>query len=249
MDPFTAPLDRLDTLNTRYAFFFERAGQPPYRRANCDRFRSASIIKVPILLAWLHLERAGLVSREELCDLDAEEQVQGAGLSWLLQTRRLPYADILLLMIALSDNLCTNLVIRRCGLERLQQIFENTLRLPGTRLERKLMDYAARAHGLDNWITPADCERLFDCIIELPADERAFVEHMLAVNQDDILFKRSLPRDTLTFFHKTGSLNGLLHDWGYTHSCRIFLLTENVSSEPEAMEVFGEVGKELSVMS
>jgi beta-lactamase class A len=146
-------------------------------------------------------------------------------------------------MIALSDNLCTNLVIQRCGLAQLQRVFIESLRLPGAKLERKLMDYAARERGLDNWITPADCERLFDCLTELTPPERAFVESHLAVNQDDTLFKRSIPRDTLTFYHKTGSLSGLLHDWGYTPSCRIFLLIERVSDEPAAYEAFGTLGK------
>ena len=245
MPEFSAPLAALDRLGARYAFFFRRENQAPLRQGNCARFRSASIIKVPILLAWLHLERKGLVSREELCDLDAEPQVQGAGFSWLLRARALPYADVLLMMIALSDNLCTNLVIRRCGLETLQRVFAETLRLPGARLERKLMDYAARERGLDNWITPADCERLFECLDELSAQERAFAESLLEVNQDDALFKRSIPRDTLTFFHKTGSLSGLLHDWGYTRSCRLFLLTESVPDEPAAYEVFGAIGKVL----
>ena len=59
--------------------------------------------------------------------------------------RRLPFADVLLLMIALSDNLCTNLVIRRIGIARLNRVFREELGLlNGTRLERKLMDYAAR---------------------------------------------------------------------------------------------------------
>jgi beta-lactamase class A len=240
IDSLLAPLDRLQA---HYAYFFQSEGQPAVRRANCQSFRSASIIKVPILMAWMRLERSGLVDRAELCDLDAEPQVRGAGYSWLLHARRIPYADVLLLMIALSDNLCTNLVIRRCGLERLQRIFSEELRLPGARLERRLMDYAARERGLDNWITPADGERLFESIAELQPAERTFVENLLEVNQDDLLFKRSIPRDTLTFYHKTGGLTGLMHDWGYTRTCRTFLFTEAVSDEPAAFEVFGALGK------
>jgi beta-lactamase class A len=241
-EPHSA-LNPLEKLGANYAFYFERTDEMPFRRANCTRFHSASIIKIPILLAWLHLERQGYVMRSEICDLDVEPQVRGAGLSWLLHARQIPYADVLLLMITLSDNLCTNLIIQYCGLERLQHVFEETLRLPGVKLERKLMDYAARERGLDNWITSADCERLFECIDELQPSERAFVDNLLENNQDDTLFKRSIPRDTLTFYHKTGSLPGLLHDWGYTRSCRIFLLTENFSDEPAVFEVFGALGR------
>jgi beta-lactamase class A len=246
MDDFIAPIWDIERIGAKYAFYFAPEGGSAYRRSNYARFHSASMIKVPILLAWLHLERQGFVDRAELCDLDAETEVRGAGLSWLLHARRIPYADVLLLMITLSDNLCTNLIIQRCGLETLQRVFDETLRLPGTRLERKLMDYAARERGLDNWITPADCERLFECIGELTPSERAFTEDLLEANQDDALFKRSIPRDTLTFFHKTGSMTGLLHDWGYTRSCRIFLLSENISDEPAAYDTFGRLGKRIT---
>ena len=230
-----------------YAFYYRRGSEVPILQTNVDpqgqRFSSASIIKIPILLSWVMLERRGEVDREEICDLDAEPQVQGAGFSWLLRARRLPYQDILLLMISVSDNLCTNLVIRRLGLQRLGEVFREELGLEGTILQRKLMDYAARARGLDNWITAADCIRLFDLFHSLKDTERAWVEPMLAANQDDLLLMRCIPRDTLTFYHKTGSIPGVLHDWGYTTGCDIFLLTQGIPDEPAAFEVFGEMGK------
>lgn len=235
-------LSILDQLGCQYAFYYTKPGCAPIFQANQRRFYSASIIKVPILLAWLYLEHAGEVSREELCDLDAEPQVQGAGFSWLLRGRQIPYQDALLMMIALSDNLCTNLVIRRAGQERLNEVMRDALGLTGMELQRKLFDYDARARGLDNWITAESCIEMYALIDRLPAEDRAWVESMLAVNQDDALLKRCVPRDTLTFYHKTGSITGVLHDWGYTDRCKIFLLTQNVRAEPPVFEVFGRLG-------
>jgi len=240
-----AAFSRLEAQGASYAYYFKPAGEAPFYQANCERFRSASLIKVPILLAWLSLERQGVVDRLEVCDLDAEPQVQGAGVSWLLAARHLPYRDVLLMMIALSDNLCTNLIIRKAGLERLGLVFREELGLQGTELQRKLMDYAARERGLENYITPQDCIHLFDIIRSLPEADRAVVDEMLLVNQDDLLLRRNIPRDSLDFYHKTGSLTGLLHDWGYTREAEIFLLTERVQDEPAVFEVFGEVGRLL----
>ena len=138
----TAELSKLDC---DYAFYARIAGQAPIRIQTVEHFPSASLIKLPMLLAWLILEDEGAVSSDELCDLDAETQVEGAGLSWLLRQRQLPYRDVLLLMIALSDNLCANLVMRRAGVERLNALFRDALGLEHTRLERRFMDYAARA--------------------------------------------------------------------------------------------------------
>lgn len=233
----------LDQLACQYAFYFQENGQTPFFQSNQQRFLSASMIKVPILLAWLHLEQAGVVRRAELCDLDAEPPVQGAGFSWLLRARQIPYQDVLLMMMALSDNLCTNLAIRRAGLDRLNQVFQDVLGLRGTQLQRKLFDYEARARGLDNWITADDCIHMYQLINDLPGSERDWVKSIMAVCQDQALLMRTIPRDTLTFYHKTGSIEGVLHDWGFTDSCQIFLLTQHVPDEPAVFEVFGELGK------
>lgn len=248
-------ISRLEQLGCQYAFYYtarERTAgitsnqAEPNFYSNNDRFFSASMIKVPILLAWIFLEHAGEVQREELCNLDAEEQVQGAGFSWLLRSRQIPYQDVLLMMIATSDNLCTNLVIRRAGLERLNRIIQEDLGLRRTALERKLFDYEARSRGLDNWISAQDCIHMYDLIEALPAQDHAWVESMLAVNQDDALLKRCIARDTITFYHKTGNIEGVLHDWGYTDRCKIFMLTQDVRDEPAAFEIFGELGKLMS---
>ena len=150
-----------------YALYYRARGAAPVLRKNCDLFLSASIIKAPILFAWAYLERAGLVCSDEPCDLSAEPPIQGAGFSWLLRQTSAPYHDVLLWMMTVSDNLCANLVIRRVGLARLNATFR-ALGLPDARLERKLMDYEARARGLGEPRLPADCIRLYDLRDELP---------------------------------------------------------------------------------
>lgn len=237
-------LQKLEATGCQYAFYFHDYARdsPPVLQYNCQRFSSASIIKVPILLAWLALERQGLVDRAELCDLDGETQVQGAGFSWLLRARQLPYQDVLLMMISLSDNLCTNLIIRRLGLERIQNTLKE-LGLEGAELQRKLMDYEARSRGLDNWVSIEACQRMYELVRQLEPAQRQFAEDCLFVNQDDALLKRNIPRDTLDFYHKTGSIPKVLHDWGYTRNCNIFLLTQNVAHEPTLFEIFGQLGE------
>jgi hypothetical protein len=41
--------------------------------------------------------------------------VKGAGFSYLFRTRKLAYNDVLTMMIATSDNFCTNLIIQKLG--------------------------------------------------------------------------------------------------------------------------------------
>lgn len=236
--------EALSQLTCDYALYFQPRGSRAVLRRNRDSFLSASIIKVPILFAWAHLQRAGAVSLSDICDLDAEPPVEGAGLSWMLRQRTLPFHDVLLLMIALSDNICTNLVIRHVGIERLNATFR-ALGLPHAALERKLFDYEARGRGLENRVSAEDCIRLYELRDALAPHERAWIEPMLLWNTDGGLWLRNIPRDTLEFHHKTGNIEGVLHDWGYTREVDLFLLTENVHDEREVYRLLDVLGPAL----
>lgn len=233
--------EALKGLSCQYALYYRPRGRPGILRKNCDLFLSASMIKVPILYAWAYLERAGFVSQSEMCDLDAEAQVEGAGFARLYQQRVLPYHDVLLMMIAVSDNLCTNLVMRRIGLTRLNDVFQR-LGMPHARVERRLMDYEARAQGLDNWISADDCIHLFDIRDQLPRDARTWTDEMLECNADLGLWLRNIRRDSVRFLHKTGDMTGALHDWGYTNKADLFLLTQNVSEDTEVFRLLDYLG-------
>ena len=234
---------KLNALQFEYAFYYSTMREEPIFKANQTLFRSASIIKIPILLAWIELEKSGGVSRLNLCDLDGETPVGGAGFAEQFATRKIAFADVLLMMIANSDNLCTNLIIKEIGLERLQRVMTTSLGLKNTRLERKLMDYAARERGLDNYIDARECIRFYDLISHLEPNDRNWVRSILLANTDGALLMRSIPRDTVNFFHKTGSIDGVLHDWGFTDQCNVFLLTQKVTDEPAVFELFGELGR------
>lgn len=234
---------KLNGLQFEYAFYYAEMSGEPIFKANQTLFRSASIIKIPILLAWIELEKSGEVSRLNLCDLDGETPVGGAGFAEQFVTRKITFADVLLMMIATSDNLCTNLIIKEIGLERLQRVMTTSLGLIKTRLERKLMDFAARDRGLDNYIDAGECIRFYDLISHLEPGDRNWVRSILLANTDGALLMRSIPRDTVNFFHKTGSMDGVLHDWGFTDQCNVFLLTQKVTDEPAVFELFGELGK------
>lgn len=243
MEPIKQISLKLAQSGCQYALYVRQEGSPAVLYQNAEVFRSASIIKLPMLLAWAALEKEGQLDRRALCNLDAEPEVHGSGISWLLAARQIPYQDVLLMMIALSDNLCTNLVIRHIGLERIQRVFTEQLHLRDTQLQRRLMDYAARDEGKDNFISAGECIRLFDCFHGLAPDQKAWVEPMLEAAVDAGLLKRDIPRDTVDFYHKTGSMEGVLHDWGYTRSADIFLLTQQVDDEVAAARLFGELGR------
>ncbi|MGI8748720.1 MAG: serine hydrolase, partial [Deinococcus sp.] len=110
-----------------------RSGATLYQEQPQRSFPAASTIKVPLLVMALEACQAGRLSLEARLTLDAADRVPGSGVLHELGTGLQPsLRDLLTLMVVVSDNTATNLLIGRLGLGAAQGWLEE--RLPGTRL-------------------------------------------------------------------------------------------------------------------
>lgn len=235
----------LGQLDGDYAFYF-RDDTREIQLSNTApdfRFRTASIIKVPILCAWALLESRGEVNADKLCDLSNEPLVEGAGFVWRLREKKLPFSDVLLHMMATSDNYCTNAVIEHLTFEQLNRVFRDDFQLTDTHLGRKMMNPADAASGRDNWTTATDMVAWFEMIDNLPAPARTFVCERMAACVDENLLLRDFADEPDGYFHKTGGLSNVMNDWGFGHGKQFFLVTNNVRDRVATRRIFGEVGK------
>jgi beta-lactamase class A len=99
---------------------------------------TASVIKLPILIHALLLEREGALFLDETVIVSEEDKKPGSGILTQLSTgHKLSLADACTLMIALSDNTATNLVIDRVGLDAINERMRS-LGLTETMLHRKV---------------------------------------------------------------------------------------------------------------
>src|SRR5947207_2209600 len=113
-------------------------------------FPSASVIKVPILAALYAEAEAGRLSWQEPVTLAETAKVPGSGvLRELHEGIELTLRDLAHLMIVVSDNTATNLLINRIGTERVNSLLAG-LGYETTRLGRRMYDFAARDRGLEN---------------------------------------------------------------------------------------------------
>jgi beta-lactamase class A len=88
-----------------------------------ERFPAASTIKVFILQALLEQAEAGTLSLSDEVVLSADEQVTGSGvLKELTAGRRYTLRDLAMLMIIISDNTATNLLIERLGVGTVNEV-------------------------------------------------------------------------------------------------------------------------------
>jgi beta-lactamase class A len=78
--------------------------------------RTASTIKFPIMIECFAEASEGKLDLAELIKLPDEEKVSGSGILQDLATgREYPLRDLIMLMITLSDNTATNLILNRIG--------------------------------------------------------------------------------------------------------------------------------------
>ncbi|WP_034385671.1 serine hydrolase [Deinococcus sp. YIM 77859] len=203
------------------------AGRELYALQADRIFPAASTIKVPLLILALEEAQAGRLELGERVTLRAEDRVPGAGvLHELGAGLALTWEDLLTLMIVVSDNTATNLVMGRLGIERVNTWLEER-KLVGTRLVGLLQlppeqQNAAQRRGERNHTTPRDQAALLGALTRGELLDPAHTERALAIltrQQFRDLLGRHVPRDAdgallYRVASKSGELRGLHHDVG-----------------------------------
>ena len=134
----------------------------------------------------------------------------GSGvLPFLSDKAQLTVRDLAVLMMSLSDNAATNMLIDEVTLSAVNGRMD-TLGLTRTRLRRRMIDLAAARRGEENVSTPLEMIRLIEAIHKADGLSPALAEDLRAVVSvpKDAAFRDPLP-EGLTILDKPGSLEGV----------------------------------------
>jgi beta-lactamase class A len=116
-----------------------------------ERVRTASTIKLPIMAAVFAKVRKGEARWDERIELRDQDKVSGSGvLQELSHGVQLPLRDLVHLMIVVSDNTATNLVLDRITADAVNG-FLDTLGLKQTRSLRKVRGDGANLKAPSGW--------------------------------------------------------------------------------------------------
>jgi beta-lactamase class A len=116
-------------------------------------FPTASSIKVAILYELFKQADERRLSLDAAVPWDPSKAVGGSGVLFELSSPLLTLRDYAILMIVLSDNTATNVLIDRVGMEAVNSRMK-ALGAPGILLRRKMMDLEAAVAGRENAATP-----------------------------------------------------------------------------------------------
>jgi beta-lactamase class A len=128
-----------------------------------DTFPTASTIKLAIAYELFRQVDEGIVHLDQNLRLDREKAVGGSGVLFQLGTPTLSIRDYATLMIIVSDNTATNVMIDLLGMENVTKRMQG-LGLTSIRLRRRMLDMAAARRGDENVSTPEDIVRLLEII-------------------------------------------------------------------------------------
>jgi len=190
-----------------------------------ETFPTASLIKVAVLVTLLDEVNKGTIRLDERISMLARDRVPGSGVLQYMQSGIEPtVGDAAWLMIVLSDNTATNLLLDHLDVKTVWDKME-ALGLPHTKIHSKTfrrptsiaVDSSAK-YGL-GVTTPDETARLFELLYRgravSPALDSVAIA-MLRANQDGTKLARWLP-DSVAVAHKTGEVDRSRSDCGIVY--------------------------------
>lgn len=219
---------------------------------NADRrFIAASTIKIGIMIELFRQIDAGKHMLDDRHTLSTAEKSGGSGiLAHLHAGIDLTMADLVFLMMSISDNTATNLLIDRVGMAEVNAALQ-TLGTPQSRLGRKMTGRPGKHESEENWVVPNEFATLIDAILTNQAASANACAQMVALleqQQNDRRIARHLPsQNRPRWGSKTGSLPGIVNDIGFimTDAGPLILavLCEWPGAAVEGEDIIGAVAK------
>ena len=186
---------------------------------------AASVIKLPILVEAFRQARDGLLSMDESVSIRPEQKMPSCGaLTYLHDGLTVTLRDLCALMIIVSDNTATNILIRRLGMENINAGMR-ALGLEKSTLRRLLFDMEASGRGLENTVTAEEMGRLLELLYRGECVSPQADGEMLSILRDQQLNgKMPFFLHDLEIAHKTGEDDGITHDVGIVYAAHPLIL-------------------------
>jgi beta-lactamase class A len=182
-------------------------------------FTQASAIKLPILVELMRQVEAGEQRLDDEITLVASDITPGSGVLQQLTPGKvkLSLRDVATLMVIVSDNTATNMIIDRVGMAKVTSEMAR-LGLSSTKLQRKMQDASARKENRENLSTPEEQAHLLQLLYKgeiLGAKSREEIDRILSIPKPGRI-RTLLPSGTKVA-HKTGTLSGVTVDVGIVY--------------------------------
>ncbi len=193
-------------------------------------FRSASIIKLFILAYYLeHGE-----SFAEKVAISTDDMIDYSNITEL-NIQSLTLGELLMLMIACSDNTATNVLINRVGMSEINAFIRDRIGAQQTVLGRLMLDYGAAKEGRDNITSLSDVKKCLDLCLG-----HEYGKKVLSAQKCRDRLMRYIYKD-VAFYGKAGEIPKVFNDVGYIDGAFAGVLSDGMRPS-EAAVLCGKAG-------
>jgi beta-lactamase class A len=200
------------------------------------------------MLAVFHKADKGLISFDDTVVIGQEDKVPPCGIiTFLHEGCILTVKDLCYLMIVISDNTATNLLIKNfAGIDEINTVLAS-YGIEKTRLNRLLFDEQKKSQGIENYFSPKEIGILLELMEKGELISKKASSCMLEILKNQQINHKIpyyLPDDTL-IAHKTGEDEGITHDVGIVYSKSPFILcfASNNTDIIQAEKTFQKISK------
>lgn len=181
-----------------------------------DVYPQASSIKIAVLAELYRQSQQGKLKLTDSYTVNASDLVPDSDIMGGLTpgVTKLTLRDVATMMVAVSDNSATNVLIDRVGMDNVNALM-TSLGLKHTLLRRKMMDLKAAGEGRENVSTPKEMSTLLQQIYHGKVLNKEMTDDFFKVlsTHKDSWIPRYLP-EGLKMANKPGALEGVRNDSG-----------------------------------
>ena len=214
---------------------------------NADQpLMAASVIKLTVMVEAFRQREAGILRFDQTVTIRREDKLPSCGaLTYMHDGLQVTVEDLVTLMIILSDNTATNLLIDLLGQEAINQTI-NTMGLTETRLNRKLFMPELARQGIENYVSARDMCRLLEQLLLGKLISPDASREMLNILKNQRLNGKMpfyLHDRHIPIAHKTGEDDGITNDVGviFKDEPVIFCFLSNHTVVPQAERAIQEI--------
>lgn len=238
-------------------------GKDEYFYRADDSFHAASTMKVPVMIELFHQAREGKLRLSDQLLIHNEFRSIADGSPYKLDpaddseiglyqaeghTRAL--SDLCELMITVSSNLATNLLIQKLGVENIRATV-HSLHADGTYVLRGVEDGKAYAKGLNNTTSARGLQALMTSIADGHAADATASQQMIEILERQHFnegIPAGLPAGTKVA-HKTGEIPKIVHhDAAIVFAPRPFVLvvlTRGIAENKDSAALMADIARTL----
>lgn len=214
-------------------------------------FLSASTIKIAIMIELFRQIDAGKLSLSDTYALTDADKAPGSGVLQNLHSGiELTLRDVCYLMISISDNPATNILINHVGIDNVNATLRK-MGLTQSVLGRPMRGRPALEGEQENLATPAEFVTLVNAILEgtaASAESCMGMMEMLQLQSNNRRIGRFVPEGTI-WGSKTGSYTTVVNDAGFISTpdgpLVISVYTEDVPDFVSGEIIIAEIAREL----